>query len=158
MATLTAARAASDQPVFKAGGAGILCQAYGVYTIAANPTAADILQGCRIPAGAVVTGGRIYAPDLDTNATETLDFDVGWNDNGTDTADPDGFGNFGVVTGDVVAGYKPVAGIMIQFQGVLLTAGPVTFSAETIIQVVFNVAAATGGTGVMTIVADYLNP
>ena len=34
-----------------------------------------------------------------------------------------------------------------RFQGVLLTAGPKTFTAETSIIITFNVAAATGGTG-----------
>jgi hypothetical protein len=157
MATLTAARAASTFPVPKTVGGGVLHCAYGQYTVAANPTAADILQMCRVPAGAVVVGGLVYGADLDTG-TEALDFDVGWADNGIDVADPDGFGNFGVQSGDVITEWKPVAGILIPFQGVLLTSGPVTFAAETIIQIVFNVAANAGGTGSLSLNAYYLNP
>ena len=156
MTTLVAARAAAGFPVFDGVGAGVMQVAYGVYTIAANPTAADILQECKVPAGATVLQGWIMAPDLDTNATETLNFDIGWAANGDEVADPDGFGNLGVITGDVVAEFKPVAGILLPLQGVLLTAGPKTFNAETTIEVVFNVAAATGGTGVMTVMVFYV--
>ena len=52
MATLSAARAASTLPVFRPTGAGLVCAAYGAYTLAANPTAADIIEFCRVPAGA----------------------------------------------------------------------------------------------------------
>jgi hypothetical protein len=31
--------------------------AWGTYTLTANPSAADIIQFCRVPAGAVVLGG-----------------------------------------------------------------------------------------------------
>ena len=72
-----------------------------------------------------------------------------------DAADPDGFGNLGVWTGDAITDWKPVAGIMYPLQGVLLTGGPKKFAAETTIQVEANAAAATGGTGTMTVVVYY---
>lgn len=160
MATLTATRAASTFPVY-GGTHGNLRVAYGTYEIAANPTAADIVQMVRLPAGAVVVGGWVFGDDLDTG-TEALDFDIGWAANGGsgtyDSADPDGFGNLGVVDGDTVSQLKPVAGIYYPLQGVLFADGPVTFTKETTIQLVFNVAAATGGTGTISITVLYVVP
>jgi len=158
MADITNIRAAADFPVFQSHASGLKCVAYGTETLAANPTADDILSMCKVPAGAVVLGGTLFADDLDTNATETLDIDVGWAANADEVADPDGFGNFGVLTGDAVAEYKPVAGIIMPLQGVLLTAGPKTFTAETTIIITFIAAAATGGTGQISLTVDYVVP
>lgn len=152
--TLTTTRAVSTFPVFKPTGAGILCCAYGTYELAANVEDGDIFEMCRVPAGATVVGGMIYADDLDTG-TEALDMDIGWAANGSDTADPDGFGNLGVWTGDAITDWKPVAGIMYPLQGVLLTDGPKTFARETIIQVEANAAANAGGTGTLSVVVYY---
>jgi hypothetical protein len=153
MATLTASRAAADFPVH-AGASGQLMVAYGTYELAANPTAADIAKMCKLPANSVVVGGWIMGDDLDTGAEE-IDFDCGWAATDDEVADPDGFGNFGVVTGDVITELKPVAGIYLPLQGVLLTAGPKTFTAPATIQIVFNVDAATGGTGTLSVVVLY---
>jgi hypothetical protein len=154
MATLTAARAHANFPVAGHGFGGNLKIAWGTYTLAANPTAADIIRFCRLPAYATVVGGVFYGADIDTG-TETLDIDIGWEDNGTDAADPDGFGNFGVLSGDVITELIPVAGIWRPLQGVLLTAGPKTFAAETIISGTVVAAAATGGTGVLSVNVYY---
>lgn len=154
MATLTAARAAANFPVAGHGFGGSLKCAWGTYTLAANPTAADVIRFCRLPAYATVVGGVFYGADVDTG-TETLDIDIGWEDNGTDAADPDGFGNFGVLSGDVITELIPVAGIWRPLQGVLLTAGPKTFSAETIISGTVNAAANAGGTGVLSLNVYY---
>jgi len=156
--TLTSARAANTFPVFQPSGAGLLCAAYGTYELAANVEDGDIFEMCKVPAGAVVIGGFIFGDDLDTNATETLDMDVGWAANGSDAADPDGFGNLGVLTGDAVAGIKPEVGIWMPLGGVLFVDGPKTFVNETMIQVEANAAAATGGTGTLTVVVHYLVP
>jgi hypothetical protein len=156
MATLTATRAAATFPVASPVGGGVLCAAYGSYTLAANPTAADIIQFCRVPAGATVIGGYLQGADIDTG-TEEFNFDLGWAANGSDLADPDGFGNFDVITGDASV-HSAVAGIYLPFQGVLITTGPQTFARETIIQGVVNVDAATGGTGILTVVAFYMMP
>ncbi len=154
MATLTATRAAATFPVAAPVGAGVLCAAYGSYTLAANPTAADIIQFCRVPAGATVIGGYLQGADIDTG-TEEFNFDLGWAANGAESADPDGFGNFDVITGDVSV-HMAVAGIYLPFQGVLITTGPQLFTRETIIQGVVNVDAATGGTGILTCVVHYV--
>lgn len=158
MATFTSARAASTFPVAKVVGGGALSCAWGTIEITANPTAADIYQMCRVPAGAVIVGGRITGDDLDTNATETLDLDVGWADNGVDVADPDGLGNLGVMGTDTVAGVKPEAGYNFALGGVLITDGPKTVAAETIIQVTCVATAATFAAGTLSVVVYYLNP
>ena len=100
MATFTALRAEPEQPKYGHGIAGNVKFDYGVIEIATNPAAADIYQMCIIPAGASVISGFVKADELDTNATETLDMDVGWAANGVEAADPDGFGNLAVWTGD----------------------------------------------------------
>ena len=156
MADLTNARAAASFPAFQSHASGLLCAAWGSEAIATNPTAGDILSVCKVPAGATVLQGCIYADDLDTNVSETLEIDVGWAANADEVADPDGFGDFGVVTGDVVAEYKPVAGIVMPLQGTLFSAGPKTFTAETTITATFVAGAATGGTGQLTIVVYYV--
>ena len=152
--TLTADRAKAYTPVVGIGEAGTVKVAYGVYEIAANVEDGDIFEMCRIPAGAVVVDGFVRADDLDTG-TVTLDMDVGWAANGYEAADPDGFGNLGVWTGDAVAGIKPEAQIYFPLNGSLKN-GPVTFTAETVIQVEANAAAATGGTGTLSVGVYYI--
>lgn len=165
MANFTAARAASTFPgPFSPTGSGIVCAAYGTYALTANPTIADIGQMCKLPAGAVVIGGHLYAADLDTNATETLDIDVGWAANGGsgtyDAADPDGLGNFGVINGDAFAtgNVSNVVGVNYPLNGLLATGVLPSFTAETTIQVVFNAAAATFAAGSISVVVFYVVP
>ncbi len=154
MATLTAARAASTFPVGGPGQANLLHVAWGLYSLTANPTAADIIEFCKVPAGATVIGGFVQASDIDTNATEELDFDIGWAANGTDAVDVDGFGNFGVQTGDASV-HMPVAGIFMPFVNIIQDAGFKTFAAPTTITGVINVDAATFTAGVIKVVVYY---
>ena len=159
MATLVGPRAAANFPVPSLPStAGLLGVAWGYYNVASNPTAADILNICKLPAGATVIGGFIQAADLDTNGTETLDLDVGWAGNGTDTADPDGFGNFGVLTGDAVAEFRPVAGIFLPFTNVIQDAGFKTFAAETTVTVTFTGTAATLTAGYIKVIVLFVGP
>lgn len=158
MATFTAARAASTFPVSKPSTAGVLNVAYGVIEVAANPAAADIYSMCKIPAGAVVVGGYVYGDDLDTNATETLDLDVGYAANGVDAADPDAFGNLGVMGTDTVAGIKSEVGYQYPFGGVIITDGPKALAAETTITVTCVATAATFAAGTLSVVVYYVVP
>ena len=157
MATFTAVRAASTFPVTRPA-AGSMAVAWGTIEVAVNPVAADVYEMCRIPKGAVVVGGYIYSDDLDTNAAETLDLDVGWAANGVEAADPDGFGNLGPMTTDTVAGIKPEAGYQFPFGGKLITDGPQAFSAETIITVNTVATAATFAAGTLSVVVNYYVP
>lgn len=158
MATFTATRAAAGFPVFGGTGSGLMSVAYGTIEVAANPVAADVYAMCKVPAGAVVVGGRIYSDDLDTNAAETLDLDIGWAANGTDAADPDGFGNLGVMGTDTVAGIKPEGGYNYALGGVLVTEGPKTFAAETTITVNCVATAATFAAGTLSVTVFYVVP
>ena len=157
MTTFTAARAAANFPVAKPPG-GAMGVAWGTIEVAANPVANDVYEMCRIPAGAVVVGGQIWSDDLDTNGTETLDMDVGWKANGSEAADPDGFGNLGVQGTDTVAGIKPEAGYNYQFGGTLITDGPRAFTRETVICVTCVATAATFAAGTLSLRVDYYVP
>jgi hypothetical protein len=151
MATSTAARAAATFPVYKALGAGTLCAAIGTADIAVNPSINDVVLLCKVPAGAMIIGGFLRMEDLDSNATETIDVDVGTS------ADADAFGNFGVQTGDAVVGYLPEGGVLLPLHGTLKD-GPVTVTVETTIQLTFIAAAATFAAGTVTLVVHYVNP
>lgn len=153
MATLTAAEAAASYPVFESTGRGVLHVATGSITLAANPTAADILEFCWIPAGATIVGGYLRGDDIDTG-TEALDIDIGWAANGVESADTDGLGNFGVITGDAVTELKPEASIFLPLNGTLKT-GPKTFTNKTKITGVVNAPANAGGTGVIWLTVFY---
>lgn len=147
MATVSASRAADTFPVYR-GFAGQLCVAYGTYEIASALSKDDVIEFCKLPAGAVVVGGWLYGDDLDTG-TEALEIDIGTTD------DPDQFLNSGVMSGDVITELKPVASIMIPLQQTLLTAGPQEFTAETTIIGTIIAAANAGGTGTLSLVVHY---
>lgn len=154
MATVSATRAASTSPV---PGTGILRVAHGTYEHATNLAAGTIIEYCRIPRGAVVVGGWYGGDDLDTNGTEEINITLGWAANGVEVADPDGFGDLGVMTGDVSV-HLGVAGLWFPLQGTMLTLGPQGFSAETVCQATVVTDAATGGTGTTTMVVYYYVP
>lgn len=156
MATLTGSKAASTAPVPSLSSMqGVLQVAWGTYTLAANPSQNDVIEFCKVPAGATVIGGWLQGADIDTG-TETFDIDIGWAANGTDTADTDGFGNFGVLTGDAVTELKPVAGIYVPFANVIQDSGYKTFAAETKIIGTVNAAANAGGTGLLKVVVLFV--
>ncbi len=155
MATVYGSHGAANVPVpglpIPSGAQGV---AWGYYNHATNLTATTVIVYCRVPKGATVIGGFWQAADLDTGIEE-LDIDFGWLANGTDNADVDGFGNSGVITGDVSV-HIPVAGIYIPFTNIIQDAGFKTFAAETQLCATVNVDAATGGTGISKLVAWYV--
>lgn len=159
MATYTAKQATAGAPVPGHGFGGDMKVVSGSLELGTAVAVNDVLQFCKIPAGAVVVGGWLMGDDIDTNATETFDMDIGWAVNADEAADPDGFGNFGVITGDAVADIKPEVGIWMPLGGVLFTDGPKLFTAETTLEGDVNAVAATGGTGTLTLVVIYfINP
>lgn len=155
MATITADRAATTFPVFKPLGSGTKATAYGTYSLTANPTVADIYEMCRLPAGAVVVGGEFWASDMDTNVTPTLDIDIGWASNGTEAADSDGFVNSGVLSGDAITGLKAAGS---NFRPFVMSGGPFTFTAETVVTATIVAAAATFAAGTLYVRVDYVVP
>ena len=154
MTTFTATRAEFDFRVSGPGVGGSAKMAYGTIAVAVNPVAADIYEICKLPQGATVTGGYVMAGDMDVNATETLELDLGWLANGDEILDADGLGDFGVWSGDAT-GTKPEVGSYFAVGGVLLTDGPKTFNAATTIAVTCVVTAATFAAHNLTVVIFY---
>jgi hypothetical protein len=156
MATLYSNRGADSFPVPQPVGGGVMNVHWGTYTFAVNPTAADVVRFLTLPARSTVLGGWIYGPDLDTG-TDALDIDIGWLANGVEAADPDGFGNMGVLNGAAITNLKPETGIYRPLGGVLYTTGPQFFTNETKIVGTVIAAAHTGGTGKLTLVVQYVS-
>jgi len=162
MATFTSTRAAASFPVAQSHTAGALNVAYGTIEVTANPADGDIYQMCKIPANATIVGGCLYGDDLDTG-TEALDMDIGWAANGGsgtfDSADPDGLGNLGTLTGDAFAAgnISIVAGLVYPVTGVLSDGDLPTFTAETMIQIEANTAANSFTAGALSLVIYYTN-
>ena len=152
-ATLTGTRAKDSVPTGGAGPAFDVKASWGTVTVDASTEAGDIFEACKVPAGATVIGGTVYGGDGDTGI-EALDIDVGWKANADEVTDVDGFGNLGVWTGD--ASKTAPTGNFFNFCGVLQSVGPKTFTAETVIQLYTNTAAATGAAMEVTIVVYYL--
>lgn len=156
MSTTTAARASRTLAVPAYIGAGIVHAAYGSYSPAANPTAADIIELCRMPKGAVPLGGYVSFTDMDTG-TETLDIDIGIAANGVDAADPDFFTNAGLISGDVIS----VDLALTNAASVRLFTGPfpvAQLGATTVVQAVVNAVSATFAAGTMFVVIYYVMP
>jgi hypothetical protein len=152
--TLVGTRAASTFPVFKPQGAGALAVAYGSYDVAAAVEDGDIFELLRLPAGAVVVGGQFWAEDLDTG-TETLEIDIGWAANGTEAASVAGFVDSGVLTGDAITGLIPAGANFRPFD---MKGGPISFTAETVVQAEVIAIAATFAAGTIYVRVDYVVP
>ena len=159
--TFTSTRAAAGFPVAQAQTGGALQVAYGTLEVAANPTDGDIYKLCKIPAGSTIMGGAWYGDRLDTNGSETLDIDIGWAANGgsgtDDSANPDGLGDLGTLTGDVFAlgSTSPTTGYIYPFAGILALGDLPTFTKETMIQAECNTTAATFAAGAISVVVYY---
>lgn len=170
MATLTSAQAASTVQPYGHGLAGTVKAAFGRYQLTANPSVNDVIELCKLPKNCIVIGGMLYADNIDTNATETLDIDIGWPANGggsatltTSTgttwtnsgasADSDGFINTGVLEADAVTGIVAAGTSMRPFP---MAGGPVFFSEDTMVQGLVNAAAATFAAGYISVVVYYI--
>lgn len=117
---------------------------YGTYEIATALSAADTINMFTAPAGFIPLGGYLLGDDLDTG-TETLEIDIGISGDSTK------YLNSGVITGDTIANEKITVGIKIPLQEDLMLVKPTAFTADTDIIATFTAAAATGGTGTITL-------
>lgn len=153
--TFTGTRAAADFPVYKGQGSGAVQVARGSFTLTEVPEVGDIWKLCKLPAGAVVIGGYFAATDIDTG-TETLDIDLGYAANGVEAADPDGFGNFGLISGDS-PGVDITNGV-VAVQRALGFTSPPSFTNETTVQAQCIAVAAAGGTGTIATVIYFVVP
>lgn len=149
MATYRSAQVAAGQVFSGIAPANQVQTVCGIFNITTALAQNDVVKLVTLPAGATVVGGYLQAVDIDTG-TEALDIDVGWS------ANPDGFGNLGVWTGDAVSGFKPDTGNLFNLGGELFVGGPVSFTAATDIELVCNAAANAGGTGKVWIVVHFI--
>jgi hypothetical protein len=161
MTTFSAVRAAKGFPVAGVGHGGSVKYAYGEIDVAINPVAADIYEMLRLPAGAVIIGGWLRGDRLDTNATETLDIDVGWAANGGsgdfDALDADGLLNTGVMTGDafVLGNVANVVSYNYPLNGKLNEGVFPKFTKETVVQLTTIATAATFAAGTLSLLVLY---
>ncbi len=116
---------------------------WGTYEIATALSSSDTITFFEVPAGTTVVGGWLYADDLDTGI-ETLEIDIG------DASSATRFLNSGVITGDAVTGTKPEAGIAVPLFGTLKD-GPYTYTTATNVIGTITAAAASGGTGTISL-------
>ncbi|HPR08134.1 MAG TPA: hypothetical protein PLI17_16000 [Denitromonas sp.] len=165
-----AAETLSNSPLTVGPGSGLAGNAkiwHRKYDIAADVEDGDIFELGKIPANCLVYGGWIAVDDIDTG-TESIDIDVGWaaaggSDTYTDTqtgvtytnaaatADPDGFVNTGVLTGDGSAEVY-AAGKTLRW---MVLPDPLYFSAETMVQLEANAAAGTFAAGTFGVYLMY---
>jgi len=161
MTIFTSLRGDKRFPVAGVGHGGSVKYAYGQIDIAVNPIAADIYEMCRLPAGAVIIDGWFRGDRLDTNATETLDIDVGWAANGGtgsfDALDADGLLDTGVMTGDVFAlgNVANVSSYNYPLNGKLNEGVFPEFTKETVIQLTTVATAATFAAGTLSVMVFY---
>lgn len=151
------------------GLAGTAKIAFGKYTFGTAAVINDLVNICKLPAGALVVGGSLMADDIDTG-TETLEIDVGYLANGggsetlvtydgtewTNTASSGsavGFVDSGVLVGDGVTDLIPAG---MNFRPFQLKTGPKYFSRETQVQAKVTAAANATGTGTVYVRIDYI--
>ena len=145
MAAVNSSQYGNKVPVIGAGQGGDLKVLFGSKDIATALSAADTMNFFTAPAGFTPLFGFLQGEDLDTG-TEALEIDIGISG----TAQK--YLNSGVISGDVVAEVKPVAGIWMPLAGTLFSAVPVAFTADTDIIGTWTAAANAGGTGVITLI------
>ena len=144
MASLDSNQYGANKPIPSAIGGGLLTCLFGTITLAAAQAANDTVNLFKMPKGFTPMFGFVMGDDIDTG-TEAYDFDVGVAGN------TDKFGNFGVVTGDAVAGIKPEVCIWMPLAGELCTEAPAEVLVETDVILTVNAAAQAGGTGTINV-------
>lgn len=137
MTVFKAVRSTENFPISSPSIAGVMCCSYGIihFPLSNHPQTGDIIEMCRIPAGATIIGGRLCSGQLDQESLAEFEFDMGWADNGVEPASSDGLGNLGEAVAPPFACYKFEEGYMMPLQGDFMRDGPLTFTNKTIIQV-----------------------
>lgn len=140
MATLTADRA--DTGVQPYGGStNEFCVAYGSYTFSSNPATNDVVELCKLPAGAVLVGGKAFCEVIDTDGTPTAAFELGTSDD----------------TDKYLTSQTLDAEVDKDLTTTLLAAGPMTESTAVTVEAKMTTAA-TFQAGSMTVAIYYVMP
>ena len=127
------------------GPAGTVKMLTGTLEIGTIHTIGDTVNFFVAPKGFTPVFGWLVGDDLDTG-TEALEIDVGI------TGDTTKYLNSGVITGDTIANEKITVGIKIPLQEDLMTVKPTPFTSNTTVIGTVTAAAATGGTGTLTLI------
>lgn len=131
----------------------------------------DIRRALILPRRSLVVGGELWTGELDTNATDTINFDVGWAANsggsatytipGTSitftnagaTADPNGFITPGVLTSAAITNLVAAG---VNYRPLPLPTGPLYFSEDTVVQFEVNAPSATPADAQAWLILRYL--
>lgn len=140
MAVTTHSGAAAGVTLFEGRG-NQLSVMHNQLSIAANPVVNDIVEAVRIPKNSVVVDIMVVVSDMDTNATPTLAFSVGYG------ADDDYF-----IVGTTIGQTGGVA------RANAVTAKPLNFTEEDTIDIKWTGAAATFAAGTVDLIVTYYNP
>lgn len=138
MATFYADR---DGPAPHVGGGAQKVSVYKTYTFTAAPSAADVVEMVKVPSGAIVTNVVLGADDLDTNGSPTIVLDVG------DGSDTDRFidGATSAQAGGTSAALAGTAG-SFGYQ----------YSSDDTIDITVQAGPATGATGTVRLLVEYV--
>lgn len=113
---MTKALASPQQLIEQGDVAGRVHLAYAEYDLAGDLAAGDVIKMLKLPQGARVVDVILASADLDASGG-TLD--VGWEANGTDAADQDGFlavvDVTSAITTNMLAASENGAGHFVQF-------------------------------------------
>lgn len=140
MATFTATRAKNSAPRAGTGGSTQVITVVSEYAITAALALNDVIQMVKVPSGAQIVGMTLGATDLDTGGSPAIVLDVGDGDDTDRFIDGATVGQAGGSTSALaVAGFG------------------YTYTAEDTIDVLVQVAPATGATtGTITLRVDYM--
>jgi len=157
MATYRSSTAPANGAAPGHGYAGEGLRTYGTYHFeSAGPAASDSVVLCRLPKGAVITGGKFFGSLMEsTTSGATLDLDLGIISGDTDT---DAFGNLGVVVGAAKTGVQVETGYNYQFGGVLFSGGPLTLTKESELGLTIVTSATNYQSAWLSMFVDYKLP
>lgn len=168
MAINTALRAGLTKPSVAGGLALDLKRAWGTIEVTSNPTIGDTFVMCKLPKGAVITGGYLLGDKLDSvgSGSACLTINIGV-DKAVTAADgtavtasstSNALASAWALGPDTAAvtGYKPDSGVRnMPLGSLLLTNGPLLTSDEC--NAVVTVLSSANGltTGTLTLYVDY---
>lgn len=138
MATLTSSAVAST--VMARAGIDLIIKSAS-YTLTANPSANDIIQMVKVPAGATVQRVILHTADIDTNGTPTANFEVG-DGNDTDC----------YITSTNV---PRTGGIRSSDSGPGPSTAYITYTSDDTIDIKVNTASATFASGTVSLIVFY---
>lgn len=167
MTVNTATRAGQNKPSISGGLALDVKRAWGTIEVTANPAPLDTFVMCKLPKGAVITGGWLLGDKLDSTGSGSACLTINIGVDKAVTA-ADGTAVTSASTSNALAsswalgpdaaavtGYKPDTARNLPLGSLLLTNGPLLLSDEcnAIVTVITSANGLT--TGTLTLYVDY---